>query len=104
MAFSNKRSDIIRKMFRKWSGTEAEEIIPLPPSGSQRSYYRVRGVDSESAIAAFNENARENKAFIYLARHFNKQGSGFPGSTRKIKQTFATCSKTWDLISSSTGS
>ncbi len=79
MAFSNKRSLIIHQMFRKWSGSEAEEIIPLPQSGSQRSYYRVRGKNAKNAIAAFNDNPRENIAFIYLARHFRENGIHVPG-------------------------
>jgi len=56
-------------LFTKWSGNKPEQITALPISASNRSYYRI-SLDNISVIGAYNQDERENKAFIYLARHF----------------------------------
>jgi aminoglycoside/choline kinase family phosphotransferase len=56
-------------LFTNWSGTKPEQIITLPISASNRSYYRMTA-GKISAIGTFNQDERENRAFIYLARHF----------------------------------
>lgn len=56
---------------------QALSVTPLPASGSTRQYYRIRS-GSHSAIAAYNSNIAENKAFIYLANHFGKAGMHVP--------------------------
>ncbi|MBL7728162.1 MAG: phosphotransferase [Dinghuibacter sp.] len=49
----------------------------LPPSGSDRRYFRAHTAHS-SYIACFNENIRENQAFIYFTRHFREYGAPLP--------------------------
>lgn len=63
------KTNIIKDLFEKWSGEKMDEIILLPPSGSDREYYRVRGY-SHTAIAAYNSDKKENLAFVTLTKHF----------------------------------
>ena len=60
------------ELFKKWKGKAPDKIIELPPSGSERIYYRIFYND-ESVIGAYNPNIKENKAFLEFTRHFNSQ-------------------------------
>ena len=66
---------IIADFFARWHGSQPTQIEQLPPSGSNRQYFRLVS-GSSSYIVAFNPEARENKAFIWMSRHF--QALGFP--------------------------
>ena len=46
--------------------------------GSNRVYTRVTGADGRSLIRVDGTNADENKAFVYMARHFHKLGLPVP--------------------------
>jgi len=50
-------------------GKEPENIVALPPSGSNRKYYRISN-GNDSCIGAFNEDFKENKAFINFTKIF----------------------------------
>ena len=63
------------ELYRNWSGQTPSRLVPLPPSGSNRQYFRLLGA-GEPVIAAFNPDVRENNAFLYLSRHF--AGKGLP--------------------------
>jgi len=67
----------IRSLFEKWSGKQAESITELPSSGSYRRYFRLKLKDI-SVIAAYNHDAKENKAFIVFTNHFHKCGLPVP--------------------------
>ncbi|MBN3033983.1 MAG: phosphotransferase [Bacteroidales bacterium] len=67
----------IGRSFREWQGKEADDIRPLPPSGSHRDYFRITG-GKQTVIAAINTDRRENEAFIYLTRHFTDKGLPVP--------------------------
>jgi aminoglycoside/choline kinase family phosphotransferase len=67
----------ISDMFEKWSGTAAQGIQQLPQSGSYREYYRISGLQS-SAMGVFNEDIKENIAFINFSKHFKSQGINVP--------------------------
>jgi aminoglycoside/choline kinase family phosphotransferase len=57
-------------LFRKWEGNHPDNIIALPPSGSYREYYRLT-YHNHSAIGVYNEDKKENEAFIEFTRHFS---------------------------------
>lgn len=59
------------RLFENWSGEKAVSFSPLPASGSSRRYFRISGKE-KTVIGAFNSDLKENKAFIYLSRHFKK--------------------------------
>ncbi|NOX18730.1 MAG: phosphotransferase [Chlorobi bacterium] len=56
---------------RNYFGKEADEIIPLPESGSYRKYFRVVN-GNQTAIAVYNEDLKENIAFLSFTEHFLK--------------------------------
>ena len=62
----------IEKLFAEWSGEKAKEITALPESGSYRRYYRIEG-NSEKAIAVYNEDKKENLAFVKFSKHFRSK-------------------------------
>ncbi|MCP4398095.1 MAG: phosphotransferase enzyme family protein, partial [bacterium] len=61
------------ELFQHWSREEALEVKPLPPSGSYREYYRIRG-KRISALGVFNPDRKENVAFLNFSRHFHHKG------------------------------
>lgn len=67
----------LEELFRQWAGEEIESFTPLPPSGSDRSYFRISG-STKSAIAAINYDQKENRAFIEFSRHFRSSGLPVP--------------------------
>jgi aminoglycoside/choline kinase family phosphotransferase len=67
----------IRALFEKWSGSPPAIIKRLPDTASGRKYYRLR-VDNITAIGVYNNNERENKAFIYLSHHLKKHKVNVP--------------------------
>lgn len=61
------------------AGREVEMVVPLAPSASARSYYRVRFADGgPSLIGTVGTDSRENHSFLYLARHFAGRGLPVP--------------------------
>ena len=68
---------VISDLFTGWHGCEPDSISPLPPSGSNRQYFRVR-YKGKSVVAAFNPDVRENLAFLKLSYHFYDLGLPVP--------------------------
>ncbi len=64
-------------LFEHWSRERANDITPLPPSGSYREYYRITGEDM-TAMGVFNPDGKENIAFINFSRHFHHKGLPVP--------------------------
>jgi aminoglycoside/choline kinase family phosphotransferase len=56
-------------LFRFWSNSEASSIQELPLSGSNRKYFRIKSL-SQSAIGVYNQDAKENRAFVEFTKHF----------------------------------
>jgi aminoglycoside/choline kinase family phosphotransferase len=67
----------ISELFRKWSGHTPETIIRLPDTASGRKYYRLQAA-SMTAIGVYNDNKRENQAFLYLSVHLQKHDVNVP--------------------------
>jgi len=70
-------TDKLNHLFKQWSGAEAESIVPLPPSGSDRRYWRL-GCGNHSAIGAWNPVVEENEAFFYFSKHFFEKSLHVP--------------------------
>ncbi|NJN25300.1 MAG: phosphotransferase enzyme family protein [Cyclobacteriaceae bacterium] len=67
----------LHHIFERWSGEKVEQVHTIPQSGSYREYYRLVG-SSKTAIGVFNEDLKENKAFLSFTKHFSKLGLAVP--------------------------
>ena len=62
----------IKQLVKKTLHKEILNIQLLPASGSNRLYYRLF-TENETYIATYNDDARENNAFIYFSNHIFKR-------------------------------
>ena len=63
----------LRELYRQWSGVEPALVERLAGAGSNRVYFRLTApADSAfpSVIGCVGTSREENRAFIYLSRHF----------------------------------
>ncbi len=67
----------VSELFKKWAGKSPEVIKKLPETTSGRKYYRLQA-GSNSAIGVYNNNKRENDAFIFLSSHLKKHNINVP--------------------------
>lgn len=66
----NKNIEIkLNELFKEWSGSEALQITKLPNSGSNRMYFRLQN-SNISAIGVYNDNFKENTAFLNFTKQF----------------------------------
>jgi aminoglycoside/choline kinase family phosphotransferase len=65
----NEKQKNLKLLFEQWSGEQCEKYIPLPQSGSYREYYRIQS-KNKSAIGVFNDDKKENIAFLTFSKHF----------------------------------
>jgi len=69
--------DVISAGYKKLSGEAGYEIVTLPPSGSDRKYFRIKS-ENRTVIGAYNANFEENEAFIGFTKHFISKGLPVP--------------------------
>ncbi|MCR5004118.1 MAG: phosphotransferase [Bacteroidales bacterium] len=67
----------LKKLFKEYTGREADEVNELTSSGSNRRYYRLKG-GSISIIGCVGTSIEENEAFISIAKHFHDKGINVP--------------------------
>ena len=70
-------NETLLKLFENWSGEKPDSIVPLPQSGSYRKYFRITG-KTKKAIGVFNNDRKENQAFISFTKHFHKHHLSVP--------------------------
>lgn len=70
-------AESIKQLAERYAGEQAEEVVELASSGSNRRYFRVF-FSSKSYIGASGTSVDENNAFIYLANHFHSKGLPVP--------------------------
>ena len=68
--------DILVSLYKTVSGRLLGEIVPLPGAGSNRKYCRLTG--EPTLIGVCGTSVDENKAFIYMSRHFEEKGLPVP--------------------------
>lgn len=88
----------IEKLFANYSSEKIDRIEKLPQSGSNRQYFRVFS-GSESYIATYNLNEKENNAFVAFSLHFKKLNLPVPNiyavsddSLLYLQEDLGTCS------------
>lgn len=69
-------TEIISTLYKQVTGQQHDNIELLTGSGSNRQYFRMSGI--RSLIAVRGESIAENRAFIYMARHFRNKGIPVP--------------------------
>lgn len=67
---------ILKSLYLSYTGHEPEVIDELPSSGSNRRYFRLFG--SPTLIGVCGTSTEENRAFIYMAKHFRQKGLPVP--------------------------
>jgi aminoglycoside/choline kinase family phosphotransferase len=77
----------VSDLFIKWSGENPSEIIILPPSGSDRKYFRLH-YSRGTVIGAYNPIEQENNAFLSFTRHFREKGLNVPEILAEDKDNF----------------
>lgn len=70
MIESHLKLDLIRNIFLQWHGKKADFIHKLPQTASYREYYRISYEDN-SVIGVFNEDLKENEAFLSFSKSFS---------------------------------
>jgi aminoglycoside/choline kinase family phosphotransferase len=74
---NDEKRELLINLYKRWSNEPVLEFTPLPPSGSYREYYRLKGME-KCAIAVFNSDEKENRAFIEFTKHFTNIGLPVP--------------------------
>ena len=72
----------IKLLYKDWAKKDSLTVTRIAQSGSNRKYFRIADKE-KTAIAVFNPDRRENKAFISLTKHFTKVGLNVPRLYRK---------------------
>ena len=67
----------LKKIYREYYGHEPSEIRPIAGSASNRQYFRLSD-GTNTCVGVRGNCLEENKAFIYLARHFKSAGLPVP--------------------------
>ncbi|MEO7176921.1 MAG: phosphotransferase [Saprospiraceae bacterium] len=67
----------LKDLATKFWGNPPDKIEALAKAGSDRIYHRL-SLGAQMAISTFNPNIAENKAFIYLSKHFQSKGIHVP--------------------------
>ncbi|MEI6456585.1 MAG: RNase adapter RapZ [bacterium] len=67
----------VNELFQKWSGRAPLRTEPIFGTGSYRQYFRIFG-DLGIVVGAYNEDLRENQAFLSFSKHFRSEGLPVP--------------------------
>lgn len=66
----------LKELYRTKFGEAPIKMEPLEKAGSNRSYFRMFGSNDgcpKTVIGVIGQSVDENRAFIYLTRHFNRR-------------------------------
>lgn len=69
--------EALKKLFKQWSGNVPGTVMAIPPSGSDRRYFRL-AFQNTSAIGAWNPLKEENDTFLYFSKYFHAHGLNVP--------------------------
>lgn len=66
----------LENIYKEYFGYFPDKVTSLTPAGSNRRYFRLHG--AKDAIGVIGTSADENKAFIYLDKHFREYNLPVP--------------------------
>ncbi|MEI6456911.1 MAG: phosphotransferase enzyme family protein, partial [bacterium] len=67
----------VNGLYQNWSGKTPQRTEPLFGTGSYRQYFRIYGNEG-TVVGAYNEDDRENQAFLSFSKHFRSEGLPVP--------------------------
>ena len=67
----------ITELFEQWANEPCTEVLAIGAHGSKRRYFRLKGL-KHNCIAAFNDDRRENDAFLYYSAFFKQKNLPVP--------------------------
>lgn len=68
----------LKKLYKDTTGIEVNEVEAIPGAGSNRQYFRLKGIGGSALIGVVGTSRDENHTFCYLANHFTKAGLPVP--------------------------
>lgn len=68
----------LTRLYAERFGRLPRQTEALPKAGSNRHYVRFTGDDGTSVIGVVGPDEKENRAFVYLSRHFADKGLPVP--------------------------
>lgn len=68
----------LSQLYNEFHGRRPDRVELLGGAASNRRYFRMWGEDGATVIGVIGENAKENHAFLALARHMHAQGLPVP--------------------------
>ncbi|MFZ2322993.1 MAG: RNase adapter RapZ [Ignavibacteriaceae bacterium] len=77
MIANHLKLDLMRNVFKDWHGDKADFIQKLPQTASYREYYRI-SFNNKTVIGVFNEDFKENEAFLSFSKTFNELNLNVP--------------------------
>lgn len=66
----------LKTLYKEYTGAYPEKIEALTGSGSNRQYFRLEG--AQTLIGVYGTSLPENRAFLYMGRHFLSKGLPVP--------------------------
>ena len=76
----------IQQLFKSIHPTDWDSIHKIPQSGGDRVYFRIHQ-GSQTWIATYSLNMKENQTFIYFANHFKDKGYILTNLVRETSET-----------------
>lgn len=82
--YTKHMSQTLKQLFEQYTGTKLGEQEALTASGSNRRYFRLTSAEADeqgkkfSVIGVQGTSQDENKAFIYMAKHFYEKNLNVP--------------------------
>jgi len=67
----------LTNIFKKWAREPAKSISEIQAHGSSRRYFRILG-ERKKAIGVYNDDIKENIAFLSFSKHFLNSGLPVP--------------------------
>ena len=68
----------LRTLYTALYNEEVASMQEMPRSGSYREYYRITGRSGHTVVGVYNEDRKENIAFLSFSRHFRAYGLAVP--------------------------
>ncbi|MCK4812952.1 MAG: phosphotransferase [Candidatus Marinimicrobia bacterium] len=68
----------LKKLYTSLYNEEVNSLQEMPRSGSYREYYRLTGTSGRTVVGVYNEDRKENIAFLSFCRHFRAHDLAVP--------------------------